>query len=306
LDGAESPVRKGLQKERDLLQRQLNVLLVIEQQHIQKAMAKKAVPKPAAEEPKPAAEEPKPAADQGSQVAEAPIVQGTIEKPADLPTTTKAPSAIQNPKSLPATRDVLDIPIAIITCGLSPLNINRIGSGENRRHIRWNDFDASDIDCKYELYQQLNKAFPDELTLARDNKLFILDSRNLGSDPEKTKSFRGHTGFHPKITSEILHGDAFKHTLDSFFVWLNEVIADPTTDSIAIPVFCIQGRHRSVAAAHVLYWMLVYLGFKTVAIDHHSSKVNRWDRLCGGTPQTLCQDCKGESDEGQACKLDIF
>jgi hypothetical protein len=31
-----------------------------------------------------------------------------------------------------------------------------------------------------------------------------MDARGISEDPERTKSFRGHSGFHPEILKELL------------------------------------------------------------------------------------------------------
>ena len=195
-------------------------------------------------------------------------------------------------------RDIKDVPIRIVTCGLSPLNVNRIGG----QFVRWDQFDVSNREHADALNDKLRVDFPEEFD-DRYARIYHLDARIFG-DPDHRRDTRGHSGYYPETLTSLMRKGTkdeqsrLETVVFDLFYWLHQQLSDPDNlpDRITIVSMCVKGKHRSVGVAAIIEYCLNKLQFGDVETMHHSPLVGGWNTLCGQDMRGLCRMCSQDLD----------
>lgn len=121
----------------------------------------------------------------------------------------------------------------------------------------------------------------------------LVDARRF-PDPDASQHTR-HVGLHPKIIMRICQHRNFRRWLTwvkSEFdkAYENRTAAAGETIMVTIALYCRVGKHRSVATAVVLAYILAAEGW-----DCHVKHLSmaRWGKSCWGE----CEECRGWPDE---------
>ena len=149
---------------------------------------------------------------------------------------------------------------------LGPNNILLVTSG-----IRWN--------------HRARAEYPSSVCLQVDCRHF--------SDPNETKDLRGHIGRHPRILKGLSETPAMRQMIGDALRFID----DHAGKKLVINLFCTSGRHRSVGAATLLYYLLdKSVGRRPLLVHFHSPE---WSEMnCGGR----CRSC-GTADLGEIRNL---
>ena len=77
--------------------------------------------------------------------------------------------------------------------------------------------------------------------------------------------------------------------IKALFRWLHEQFADSDhlPERITVTSLCVKGKHRSVALAVILEYILRRLGFSDVEVLHQAPTVGGWNTLCGKDVATM-------------------
>lgn len=111
-----------------------------------------------------------------------------------------------------------------------------------------------------------------------DQRVDLAYTCTQANDPAKTKHLCGHWGEHYEIMAEQLNSKAFLDILGKIKTDIDPDKVDED-GTFNIVLLCNQGRHRSVAQAKMLSYILRSEGFNVLETIHHSD-VNGWDKLC--------------------------
>jgi hypothetical protein len=147
-----------------------------------------------------------------------------------------------------------------------------------------------------ELSLHLWGSLQDNFGVSATVPLVILDCRGLG-DPSTDFEVRGHKGMHPAILRQFEGEDTKTLLID---VMVDILLILEKSDAVNVALVCRHGRHRSVAVAVVLHWMLDKMG--KIVTTKHTSEGKYWKCLCANS----CKMCHWGPNSEVASELTPF